>query len=123
MFKYLARNHFANKAAISQYAKEASYYSFWMINMRSPENGWRSASGVMVNKNTVLTCAHNFNECDPELSKVVSPRTGQVLEIKTAEIDTENDLAIVTLKGKTREKTANIGRKIEPEALIHQMVT
>lgn len=82
--------------------------------MFSPEKGWACASAVLVGKRTALTSAHNFNEAVATSSKIFSPRTGHSIEIKKADIDKENDIAILTLKGNASELFARIDEETEP---------
>ncbi len=115
MFSYIRRELQLRNIEVSQKAKEAAYYGFWILGTFSPDKGWGRASAVLVRNNIALTSAHNFNEAIATSSKLVSPRTGETLEIKSAELDTEKDIATLILKGKTKENPVLIEKSVPVE--------
>jgi hypothetical protein len=95
--------------------REKSMNSFWILHTKQ-DNG--AGSAVLINKNTVITSAHNFNECKPRKSRIISPRTGKAISIKSASIIKEHDLAIVTLSSSTQEPTATIDFNTEVKPML-----
>jgi hypothetical protein len=90
--------------------KTTAMNTYWILHTKDDNGG---GSAVLLSPKIAVTSAHNFMQCRPQFSDLISPRTGDTIKVKSASLDKINDIAILTLSKKSKEPTAKVDFETE----------